>query len=336
MSKVLIVGGAGFVGSALAEELVKAGDEVVVFDWFQHPLSPLESGYESLLRLRMPRLASAKVVRGDARHQSRFSQTLRDEQPDTLVVLVALPLATESNVFTEHVVETNVDTLTHVFEAACQVPSIRHVVYTSSSMVYGDFQYDPADEDHPTKPVNVYGGTKLCAEILTRVLGRRFGIDTTILRPSAVYGPTDANRRVVQIFVERALSGKPLVLHDGGATRLDFTYVADLVQGIRLALRSPDARNETFNLTRGQARSLLELAEIVRGLVPGTQVVSKPRPKDGERPERGALSIAKARRVLGYDPSWSLEEGVAAYVDFVRRSGVIASNGKVRNSQAAG
>jgi nucleoside-diphosphate-sugar epimerase len=198
---------------------------------------------------------------------------------------------------------------------------VRRVVFASSSFVYGDFRYEPADEEHPTEPVDVYGGTKLAGEALVKGFSRRFGAEYVIARLSAVYGATDANRRVSQVFVERALLGEPLTLDSGGASRIDFTYCNDVAAGMAAAALDEAAANQVFNITRGEGRSILELAEIIRALVPGT-AIEESGPSE-PRPERGALGIERARRLIGYEPRFSLEEGLERYLAFVRASGVL-------------
>ena len=155
------------------------------------------------------------------------------------------------------------------------------------------------------------------------MFSKQYGIKYTIIRPSAVYGPTDVNRRVTQIFIENALKGKPLVLHNGGTSKLDFSYVEDVAEGFVLALKSSKAENETFNITMGEGRSLKELANIIKSNIPLAKIEYKEAPKEEKRPERGALDIAKARKLLGYTPKYSLEEGMKKYIDFVKKSGVI-------------
>ena len=209
-----------------------------------------------------------------------------------------------------------------MLEAIRATPSVRRVVFVSSSFVYGHFQYEPADEKHPTDPIDVYGGAKLAGEALTKGFGRRFGLEFVVVRLSAVYGPTDANRRVTQIFVERALRGDPLVLHTGGHSRVDFTYCEDAAAGVAAAALAPAAANEVFNISRGEGRSIRELSAILAGEIPGT--VTQERGADESRPERGGLRVDKARQLLGYRPRWSLEEGIAEYVAFVRDAGLVS------------
>jgi UDP-glucose 4-epimerase len=196
-----------------------------------------------------------------------------------------------------------------------QVDFVERFVYTSSSMVYGDFQQYSANEEHPKNPKDIYGGTKLAGEILTQSFSRLFGIEYTIIRPSAVYGPTDVNRRVSGLFIDSALKGTELVLHGGGRTKLDFSYVKDTAHGFVLATLSDEARNEVFNVTRGEARSLLDFAEILKTWFP--ELKMRIEPHQAHRPKRGTLDISKARELLGYHPMYPLEDGIAETVDYV-------------------
>jgi nucleoside-diphosphate-sugar epimerase len=319
---VFITGGAGFVGHYTTLELLERGQDVTVYDAFLNYVDPRESNYHRCLAMRRDRLGdSARIVRGDTRNPAAVASALGEAKPDTVIHLAAIPLATASNQFSEDAIQINLNGTMSVLEAIRATPSVRRVVFVSSSFVYGNFQREPADEDHPTDPIDIYGGTKLAGEALVKGFGRRFGVEFVIVRLSAVYGPTDANRRVTQIFVENALLGRPLVLHEGGSSRVDFTYCEDAAQGLALAALQPAAANETFNVTRGEGRSLKELAAVVSALVPGT--VTEEHPATEPRPERGALDISRARRLLGYEPQISLETGMERYVDFIRDSGIL-------------
>lgn len=174
-------------------------------------------------------------------------------------------------------------------------------------MVYGDFQRTPADEECPKKSRDLYGGMKYAGEILVESFSRRMGVEYAIVRPSAVYGPTDVNRRVSQLFVEKALRGEPLELRGGDVT-LDFSYVKDTASGIVLAAKHPNGANQAFNITYGQGRTLKEYIEILRTLIPNIQVVETP--AETHRPKRGSLDITKARNLLGYVPEYPLEVGL--------------------------
>jgi UDP-glucose 4-epimerase len=319
MATTLITGGAGFIGSYVAKILIEKGYKVIVYDDFLNYISPTESNYAEALKYRYDNLLKgATIVRGDVRHRATFLRTVQEHQPDSIIHLAALPISTVSNKLSEDAFSINLNGTVNVLETIRDCKAVKRFVLASSSMVYGNFQHEPADETHPTNPIDVYGGTKLSGEIMTQVYSKQYGVEYTIIRPSAVYGPTDANRRVSQIFLENALMGKPLTLHNGGASKLDFTYVKDTAKGIVLALESDKAVNNTFNITRGEGRSLKEFAMILKGLLPNLKIVSEEAPVDEKRPERGALGIEKARRLLHYEPDYPLEKGLKEYFEFVR------------------
>lgn len=314
-SKVLITGGAGFIGYHLTKKLTSQGLEVIVYDSFKNYIPPQENNYRSCLRYRLQDLKThATFVRGDIRDSSFFSTVLTNTRPDIVIHLASIPLAKAANQFPEEAIQVNVNGTTNVLEALRRSPSATRFVYISSSCVYGDFSYEPANEDHPVNPIDIYGATKLSGEVLTRAYGSRFGVEYAIVRPSAVYGATDCNQRVTQLIIEQAMQGKPVVLHNGGANRLDFTHVSDTVSGIALAALAPDAKNETFNITRGEGKSISELTAMVKERFPGLHVVEEP--QDERRPMRGALAIDKARRLLGYAPQYDLHLGINEYIDF--------------------
>jgi nucleoside-diphosphate-sugar epimerase len=184
-------------------------------------------------------------------------------------------------------------------------------------MAYGNFPASPLPENAEKDPIEIYGAMKLAGEIMVKAYSRLYGLPYVIVRPSAVYGPTDNNQRVVQALVERAVQGRPITVDNPESTFLDFTYVADIARGLCLAALSPGVVADDFNITFGQGRSLAELVETLRQHFPGLQVEVRSGVK-GFRPERGTLDNTKARRVLGYEPATCLEEGVAHYVDYIR------------------
>ena len=317
MAKVLVTGGAGFIGSYVCRELLSGGHEVVALDAFVHYVSPLHSRYQKFLQCRFAGIADqVEIVRGDTRNKDEIRRTILQHRPSKIIHLAALPIADLSNVSSEEALTSIIGGTVNILEIIRDVDFVERFVYASSSMIYGDFQYCPADEDHPKVPKDVYGGTKYAGEVLTQAFGRRFGIEYTIVRPSAVYGATDVNRRVSQLFVENAVHGEPLILHGDGSTELDFTHVKDTAHGFVLATFGERAANETFNITCGKGRSLREFADILRSHFPDLTV--EMREGDIFRPKRGGLDIAKARELLGYEPRYQLEAGIKDYLAFMQ------------------
>ena len=317
MAKVLVVGGAGFIGAYVCRELLEMGHTPVVFDAFINYISPLNSAYQKYLQFRFKGVEDkVEILRGDARNKDQIRRAILKHKPSHIIHLAALPIADLSNEASEEALDSIVQSATNVLEVIRDVDFVDRFVYASSSMIYGDFDYAPCDEEHPKRPKEVYGGTKYAGEIIVQAFARRFGLKYAIVRPSAVYGPTDVNRRVSQIFVENAILGKPIYLHGDGSTALDFTYIKDIAHGFVLAAFHEKAENETFNITAGQGRSLKDLATILQQYFPELKIDYKP--VDVFRPKRGSLSIDKARQLIGYEPKYDLESGIKEYVEFLK------------------
>ncbi|MFO7872457.1 MAG: NAD-dependent epimerase/dehydratase family protein [Candidatus Undinarchaeales archaeon] len=318
MGKTLITGGAGFIGHELTRQLAEDGEEVIVFDNFINFIPPEKSKYEDYVTLRMEKIKDkATIVRGDVRYRSSISKAIDEHKPDTVVHTAALPIATTSAKYPDIATDINLGGTNKVLDSIINSDSVERFIFTSSSMTYGNFIKPTADEKHPKHPLGIYGGTKLCGEILTKSYCKEAGIDYIIIVPSAVYGPTDSNRRVSQIFIDNAMEEKPLILHDGGESKLDFSYIKDVANGFKLAVQKKAVKNETFNITRGEGRKIKEFAEILKKYFPDLEI--KVEPSKHERPERGSLDISKAKKLLGYEPEYSLEEGIKEYVEFVKK-----------------
>ena len=320
IKKVLITGGCGFIGSYLTRELLKQGCEILLFDAFINYIDPFTSNYQFFLKARMNGLMDkVRIERGDIRVQKRMQQLMNEWKPDGVVHLAALPGAKESTAYPTEALQINVDGTLSVLEGVKVCGTVKRFIFTSSSFVYGNFKKPIADEEHPTDPIDVYGGTKLTGEILTRAYSRQHGFEHVVIRPSAVYGFGDCNRRVTQNMIENAMTGKPLILHDGGRSRIDFSHVSDVADGYSRALLVPEAANQTFNITRGNARTVLEFATEVKKYFPDAKLVEKP--PDASRPERGTLSIEKAKKILGYAPKVDIEQGIKEYVALLKSNG---------------
>jgi len=143
-----------------------------------------------------------------------------------------------------------------------------------------------------------------------------FDLPTTIVRPSALYGERCVSRRVGQIFVEKAITDNEITITGDGNDRLDFTYIDDLVGGIVNVIENEASRGEVFNLTYGSSRSLADMANIVHKEFPHIEI--KYVPKDKLVPSRGTLSVDKAKRLIGYNPQWSLDRGMAKYIHWYK------------------
>jgi nucleoside-diphosphate-sugar epimerase len=322
---VALIGGAGFIGHHLALDLAARGASVHVVDGLQvNNLLAFTSGafaldhrelYLRMLEERLELLRQAGVVLHvqDARDYHALSRILSDIAPQAIVHAAAVAHAGQSNKDPYSTFDHSLRTLENALDWA-RGASLDRFVFLSSSMVYGDFLSEQVTEEHPLNSVGIYGALKVAGERIVIGYNQVFGLPYTIVRPSALYGPRCVSRRVVQIFIENALAGRPIRIEGDGSDRLDFTYVDDLVEGLRLVLEHPAAVNETFNLTYGAARTIGELVEIVGERFRGLEVMHSER--DRLMPHRGTLSVDKARELIGYAPRHPLEVAVPEYVEW--------------------
>jgi len=320
MKKFFLIGGAGLIGSYIARQLLSMGHEVVIYDAFLNFLDPFTSHSEFYLKARFKDIKNKVIIeRGDIRNLRHLSQVLRKHKPDIIIHLAAVAGSKESALYPEEAASINSDGLLNTLESLRVLDTLERFIFTSSSFVYGNFQYEPADENHPTNPIDVYGGSKLSGEMMTKKYCQELDIPFSVVRPTAVYGFGDINKRVSQIIIERAFAKQSIILHGGGQTKIDFTYVEDVAAGFILVALKKEGANETFNIARGQGRKVADFADIVKKYFPDLQIVSEP--DDIVRPERGSLCIDKARKLLGFEPKFSLEEGIPRYINDIKARG---------------
>lgn len=328
--RVALVGGAGFIGHNLALALRRLGAEVMVLDnlmvnslvenVYRADQSPLQRQlYQTFLldRFLMMRDAGIRLRNCDARILVDLNRALEDFHPTKIVHLSAISSAVDAAKDPGLCFDLQLITLRNVLEwARFNRDTTNQVMFLSSSTVYGDFEGASVDETVRPQPKGIYANAKYMGERLLRTYRDSYGIGTTTIRPSALYGERCVSRRVSQIFIENALTGKPLLLEGGGDGRLDFTYIEDLVDGMAraLALHAGPEDSSTFNLTLGNARTIADLAAVVRSVVPNAIIEDRPRAVD--KPVRGTLLIDRAREKLGFHPSWGLETGYRRYCEW--------------------
>ena len=327
---VMLIGGAGFIGHHLALELRDVGAEVMVLDNLvvNNMIENLyDSGrehvqrqvYQNFLndRYALMRDAGVHLRNADARIVTDIANLFEEFQPSRVVHLSAIASGVEARKNPGLCFDLQLTTLRNVLELCrARHQSVTQVMLMSSSTVYGDFETPTVDEATRPRPRGIYANTKYMAERLVRTYHEQYGLTTCIIRPSALYGERCISRRVSQVFIENALTEKPLRLEGGGDGRLDFTYIKDLIEGMvrALGLATMPCATFTFNLTFGNARTIAELASIVKSVVPSTILEEAPRAED--KPNRGTLSTERAANVLGFKAKWGIEDGYRQYCEW--------------------
>lgn len=324
--KVVLIGGAGFIGHHLALELVRRGADVHVIDGLQvnNLLSLMNDGaehrdlYMRMVNERLDLMRAAGVVLHpqDARDYHAMSRLIAGNiKPNIIIQLAAVAHAGRSNKDPFSTFDHSLRTLENALDIA-RGCDLERFVFLSSSMVYGNFETETVTEDHPLNPIGIYGALKLSGEKIVIAYNQVFGMPYTIIRPSALYGARCVSRRVGQVYIETALENGTLRVDGDGGERIDFTYIDDLVAGICGAVSSPEAKNQIFNLTHGDARSIKQLVGVIREHFPNVKVENVPR--DNLMPFRGTLSVDKARRLFGYAPVNPIEVGMPKYIAWYR------------------
>jgi nucleoside-diphosphate-sugar epimerase len=324
--RILLIGGAGFIGHHLALRLKRAGAEVFVVDSLSvnnyhsflsiREKNPEEKLYLKIIqdRLGLLELNDIPVIVTDARDYAALSKIASGTEPDILIHLAAVAHAGKSNKDPYSTFDHSLRTLENALD--CRRKKLKHFIYFSSSMVYGNFDGEFVTEESPCEPLGIYGALKFAGEKIVIAYNQVFDLPYTIIRPSALYGPRCVSRRVGQIFIEKAISGDEIHIEGDGRDKLDFTYIDDLISGVMNVLTNDKSKNQIFNLTFGQSRTINEMAAILTDHLPN--IVIEYVTRDRLLPKRGTLSIAKAQQMIGYNPMYSLEEGFAKYIKWYK------------------
>ena len=273
MKTALVTGGLGFIGSNLVKILLKKKivSKCILLDSFSGFVNPLKDNFTDLRKYRFSDKKNIIVERGDAKDFRLVYKILDSYKPSFVFHTAAIPLAKIDNLSAIESKKGSVDSTSNILESVnfFQLKNkikIKRFVYFSSSMVYGDFKKKMATENDNLNPKEIYGTMKLAGEIVTTGLCNFYKIPYTIIRPSAVYGPTDMNNRVSQIFIQKALNNQTIKVQ-GKNERLDFTYVEDLANGCILAATSRKGINQVFNITQAKLKRFINLSKYYQNIL---------------------------------------------------------------------
>jgi nucleoside-diphosphate-sugar epimerase len=313
--RILVTGGLGLIGHNVVNKLESLGHEITIVDSkTTYGLIPADE-LSYLMLERIKKIKTRNIFNADIADYYAIDELINDDKPEIIIHLASFPRQKVVNVNPRAGSRTMSEGLLNLLELA-KKHKVKRFVYISSSMVYGDFTNDVC-EDAICKPQGQYGIMKLAGEWLVKDYTRSCGIEHTIIRPSAVYGPLDVEDRVISKFILSALRGQTLKVNGANET-LDFTYVDDAANGIVAAALSENAINKTYNITKSHSRTLKYAAELAVEIAGKGSI--EVRDKDKDFPSRGSLNIDAAKRDFGFDPKTDVEEGFKIYYDWIVNS----------------
>ncbi len=296
----LVTGGAGFIGSHIAEALVQEGKRVRILD----NLSTGKKGHMASFENRI------EFVEGDIRDLDACRSAMSDvdfviHQAAIRSVPKSVDRPTESH-------DANATGTLNMLVAAREA-KVRRFVYASSSSVYGDAKRFPQKEEYRPQPVSPYAASKLCGEHYAMLYTKTMGLETVSLRYFNVFGPRQDPESlysaVIPKFMEQAYLGRPLEVHWDGRQTRDFTHIRNVVSANLLAAKTRKGIGETFNIANGKTHSLLDIIKVIESIL-GRKLQRRHTPMRRGDVRKTWADISRARRLLGYKPVMNFEQGL--------------------------
>ena len=315
MRNILITGGAGFIGSHLVDRLLSEGNwHVSVVDDFNDFYDP------SIKHANIEQHRSNpdfKIISADIRDQDALAAVFAQSSFDCLVHLAARAGVRPSLKEPRLYVETNVNGTLNLLELARQ-HGVKQFVFGSSSSVYGTNAKVPFSEDDAIfNPISPYAATKAAGELLCHTYAHLHDLRIVCLRFFTVYGARQRPDLAIHKFTKLITNGQPIPVFGDGTTRRDYTYVDDIIAGVRAAIDYDQSKFEIINLGESRTVELRELISLLEEALDQTAKIDRQPMQPGDVPQTFA-DITKARGLLNYDPQTQIEEGIARFVEWFR------------------
>jgi len=313
--KVLITGGAGFIGSHLVDRLLgEGGWQVTVVDDFNDFYSPEIKHANIAEHVKSP---NYRIVDADIRDVETMTALFAEYKFDVIVHLAARagvrPSLSEPKLYAE----TNINGTLNLLELARQ-HEIKQFVFGSSSSVYGINSKVPfSEEDRIHQPISPYAATKAAGELICHTYSHLYGMRIVCLRFFTVYGARQRPDLAIHKFSRLITDGKPIQVFGDGTTRRDYTYVDDIIQGVRAAIDYDKSMYDIFNLGESQTIELNELIELLERSLDMKALIDRQPMQPGDVPITFA-DITKSRELLGYNPTTKIADGIPKFVEWFR------------------
>jgi UDP-glucuronate 4-epimerase len=317
MKNILITGGAGFIGSHLVDRLLAEGGwRITVVDDFNDFYDPAIKRENVRARLSHP---DYHLVEADIRNQAALEQAFAGTAFDCIVHLAARAGVRPSLKEPRLYVETNINGTLNLLELA-RTHGVKQFVFGSSSSVYGMNAKVPFSEDDPIfNPISPYAATKAAGELICHSYAHLYDIRIVCLRFFTVYGARQRPDLAIHKFAKLISAGKPIPIFGDGTTRRDYTYIDDIIAGVRAAMDYDQSNYEVINLGESRTVELRELISLLEQALGRTAEIDRQPLQPGDVPQTFA-DISKARALLGYDPQTQIEEGIERFVTWFKQS----------------
>lgn len=317
MQNILVTGGAGFIGSHLVDKLLSEGDWIVtVVDDFNDFYEPSIKRANVASHSQHP---NYRLEEADIRQRAALERIFDESKIDCIVHLAARagvrPSLDQPLLYSQ----TNIEGTLNLLELSRQ-HNIKQFVFGSSSSVYGINAKVPFSEDDPIRqPISPYAATKAAGELLCHTYTHLYGIRCVCLRFFTVYGPRQRPDLAIHKFARLISEGKPIPVFGDGTTRRDYTYVDDIIAGVRAAIDYSRTEYEVINLGESRTVELAELISLLEKELDLSARIDRQPLQPGDVPQTFA-DITKARQLLGYNPQTQIETGIKRFVEWFRNS----------------
>jgi UDP-glucuronate 4-epimerase len=311
--RILVTGGAGFIGSHLVEKLLAAGYDVGILDDFNDFYDP------QIKRANIAAVAKDVAVHHvDLRDSAAVRNLFHREKFQTIAHLAARAGVRPSIQYPQLYYDTNVSGTLHLLDAA-RVTGLERFIFASSSSVYGISKTVPFSEDqHLTQTISPYAATKIAGEFLCSTFSHLYQIPVIALRYFTVYGPRQRPDLAIHQFTRRIYAGQPIDQFGDGSTRRDYTYIDDVIEGTMAALKYDGPLFDIFNLGESETIQLKDLIAAIENRLGKKAKINRLPEQPGDMPLTCA-DISKARKLLGYNPTRRLRDGLPRFIDWFLR-----------------